>query len=149
MLRVFLCALLVSPLCGEETGQIVLMRVRLRDGVATLVESTLRPGLLKARIHPRGSLRISLLAADGRELWNGRLNDPAEERREVADPDTGEIRSVPVEPGDPEILIRVQAQPEMSHVALHRERAVVASADGKVAKIERMLLGKFATPALK
>lgn len=133
---------------ASETNQILFLHVKLKDGVLTLVDSKIRPGVLKPHRDggPKKALRFSAEDSEGAELWSGSMEDPTVKRLEAGEENTGELTPHPIEQAEAEFTVRVPALAKMHHISFYRDEKIAAA---NAVKTQRKLLGKILATDLK
>jgi hypothetical protein len=149
ILLLFGCLFLFSFVpVASETNQILFLHVKLKDGVVTLVDSKIRPGVLKPHRDggPKKALRFSAEDSAGAELWSGSMEDPTVKRLETSDENTGELTVHPVDQAEAEFTVRMPAVAKMHHISFYRDEKIAAA---NAVKTQRKLLGKILATDLK
>ena len=134
----------VSVWGQDGTNQFLFLRLRLKAGEITLVDSSLVNGTLKPQRNSEEleSLVVSLEATTGEERWSLAIADPSLQRLEYEDPDQpGSLRSKLVKVDDVEFVVRAPLKPGVRQVAVFRKEKTGQQAN------EKRLLARMALPA--
>ncbi len=142
-----LAAALMAGAAPAEEG-ILFLHLRLKDGVVTLVESSVRPGVLKKPRDgiARGNLSFQMVTGDGIVLEEGAAEDPSTRRLEYEDPDhPGQMKVKIIQAPDVEFTVRLAYRTTGRKVRFHRRPV---AAPGSVAKAQVMtFIGEIDLPA--
>jgi hypothetical protein len=92
---------------------ILFLRLKVKNQTISLVEATLRPGVLKPGLEGDSTaLFCELLAEDGTALWKGNMPDPNLRHFEYEDPSNpGQLRRKSVQVSEAEFTLRVPSVP--------------------------------------
>jgi hypothetical protein len=92
---------------------ILFLHLKVTNQTVSLVEATLRPGVLKrVREADSTALFCELLAEDGTTLWKGNMPDPTLRHFEYEDPSNpGQLRRKSVQVSEAEFTLRVPSVP--------------------------------------
>ena len=118
----------------DTTNQFLFLRLRLKAGEITLVDSSLVNGTLKPQRDSEEleSLVVSLEATTGEERWSLAIADPSLQRLEYEDPDQpGTLRSKSVKVDDVEFVVRAPLTPGVRQVAVFRKEKTAERANAK------------------
>ncbi len=151
--RTVLLAIAILAACwcwADEIDQIVFLHLRLKDGVVTLLRSSVKPGRLKTPIasDKKGEIHLELTGTNGVPLWSEVMADPTVQRLEYEDPEhPGTMKIKEVKVAEAEFIVRVPFHKDGRQLNLHRldkpaNRAVAAAPGTK-----KKLLGTVTVPA--
>ena len=135
---------------ADETDHIVFLHLRLKDGVVTLVRSSVRPGQLKTPIasDKKGEIHLELTATNGVSLWSEVMGDPTVQRFEYEDPDNpGKLKVKEVKVTEAEFTVRVPFYKDAKELKLHRLDKPANLTEAKAPGATKKLLGTVAMPA--
>lgn len=121
----------VGPSAGQSSqpDRIGFVRMMVTENSVTLLETTVRPGRLKAeRSQAKGELAFDVLASDERVMWTGTLDDPLVVRQEYVDED-GQLRVRVIEQEEAEVIIRIPVSEARHTIRLFRTSGVGKSSD--------------------
>jgi hypothetical protein len=153
--RMFLLvvATLTANRCGAgEEDKILFFHLKLKDQVVTLVDSTVRPGRLKAVSVPekRGIVYLELTSTNGTALWSDVMADPTVQRFEYEDPDQpGSIKAKEVITKETEFTVRVPFHKGAEQLKLFLLDKPANRVEAAVSRPARKALGTVGVPALE
>jgi hypothetical protein len=132
---------------ADEPEQILFQHFKLKDDVVTLVQSTVRPGVLKSPVtsEKNGELYLELLGGNGSTLWSDVLDDPTVQRMEYEDPDhPGQLKTHWVQSTEAEFTVRVPFHKAAKQLRVQRlaSPALKTDAIGQA----KIMLGTFELP---
>ncbi|MGE5313563.1 MAG: hypothetical protein ACM3Q4_02605 [Acidobacteriota bacterium] len=128
-----ICAALPALLMTESLhaqGQILFLRLRMQNDSVRLVESSLRPGMVKqVRKAPEsGVIEYECLTHAGEVVFRGRMSDPSLRRYEYEDPaEPGRIAVRHVRVKDAEFTVRVPYREGLRRVDFYRKNSNASS----------------------
>jgi hypothetical protein len=129
-LLVFMLASTSSlPAQPPSAAQIVFLKFKMKNDTLALVQSAIRPGVLKQKRggESRGEISYEVRSASGKLLWRGAIADPLLQRFEHEDPaNPGRIKIKSVKLNEAEFTLRVPFQPEAHRIEFYRQRVAEA-----------------------
>jgi hypothetical protein len=147
----FAIAILTACWCwAEERDQILFLHLRLKDGVVTLVRSSVKPGRLKTPIASdrKGEIHLELTATNGLSLWSDVMADPTVQRLEYEDPEhPGALKLKEVKVTEAEFIVRVPFHKDAKQLELQRLDRPANRAEAGAPGTKKKLLGTVAIPA--
>ncbi len=109
-----------------DAAQIVFLKIKMKNDTLTLVQSALRPGVLKQKRggETRGEISYELRSASGKLLWRGAMANPLLQRFEYEDPaNPGQLKIKSVKLSEAEFTLRVPFKPETHRIEFYRQEA--------------------------
>jgi hypothetical protein len=144
-LLVFILASTSSlPAQTPSAAQIVFLKFKMKNDTLTLVQSAIRPGVLKQKrgSATRGEISYEVLSASGKLLWRGAMADPLLQRFEYEDPAMpSRIKIKSVKLSEAEFTLRVPFNPEAHHIDFYRQNSPEANQGRQ--KASRQSLGSI------
>jgi len=140
MLGLMLC--LSSPAADEE-GKFLFLTLRFKDGVVTVVKSTLVNGTLKPQRDSKktDAFHISLGKTEGESIWSVAIDDPSVCRYEYEDPQApGTIRVKEVKLDDVEFIVRVPLIDGVRQLEVYRHESPASGAKQPTTPVKKLLL---------
>jgi len=128
--------------------QIFFLHLRLTQKDITLVESSVRPGVVKFQPNPETKeIQFELVSASGKVLWTGATDDPRNRHVEFEDPPrSGRLKRKTAPLNEAEFMIRVPVVAGAQRIDFYT--SVSPSAEGKPDKpSSRKLIGSTALPS--
>ena len=146
-----LAALLFGiPFASAQTNaapQILFLRLRVTQADISLVDSSVRPGMVKAQPDPEAKeVQFELVSDAGEVLWQGAMDEPRTRHVEFEEPPrSGQLKRKTIRSNAAEFTVRVPALSQASSINFYSHPA--PSADGPSRKpAARKLLGRVPLP---
>jgi hypothetical protein len=106
----------------KQDSKIIILHLRMKDNVITLVNAKVRPGFLKPQrtTGVQGEILYDVTDMSGTSLWQGVSDNPSHRRYEYEDPDNpGKILSKVVDQNDSRFTIRIPYNPEITTISFY------------------------------
>jgi hypothetical protein len=148
LLFLFLVSLLPAEAQTNTSPGILFLHLKVKNRMASLVETNLRPGVLKPA--PEGdatALFCELVSEAGTPLWKGSIADPTVRHLEYEDPaNPGQLLHKIVQVDEAEFTLRVPALPEARRIDFFKLRLGSSAAAGSQ-NFSRTSWGSITLPA--
>lgn len=135
--------LCLSLRAADEDEKFLFLTLRCKDGVITVVKSTVISGALKSQRDSAkpDALHITLERTAGESAWSVAIDDPSVRRYEYEDPQQpGVIRSKEVKVNDIEFIVRAPLVAGVRHLAVYRREPPAPGAKAPAAPAKKLLV---------
>lgn len=133
------------PAQTPSAAQIVFLKFKMTNDTLTLVQSALRPGVLKQKRggETRGEISYEVRSSSGKLLWREAMEDPLLQRFEYEEPaNPGQIKIKAVKLNEAEFTLRLPFKPEAHRIEFYRQNSPEAN-QGRLKASRRVTLGSM------
>ncbi len=125
-LAFILAATNALPAQTPSAAQIIFLKFKMKNDTLTLMQSAIRPGVLKQSRGSKTHSEISyeVLSSSGKLLWRGGTEDPLLQRFEYEEPaNSGQIKIKYVKLNEAEFTLRMPFMPEARRIEFYRAKS--------------------------